>query len=70
MNSLALMPIVGSDQLTMGLTPTSMHANPGALAVVPVATVAAPASGSSSLVWIALLALAGWYAWKKGWLPI
>jgi hypothetical protein len=72
---IAYAPIRGSDRLTVGLTPSTMHANPGidpsAAVAMPASVAAVPAAASSSsLIWIAILAFAAWYAWKKGWLAV
>lgn len=60
-------PILGSDALTVGLSPTSMHADPSGLSA-PVAVIVAPASSGISLWMLVALALGGWYAYKQGWL--
>lgn len=68
-------PIVGSDMITTGLSPTTMHVDPvsglpESQAVAPGTTVVvAPAVPSpSGFPWM-LLALAGvaWYGWEQGW---
>lgn len=65
-------PIVGSDRITQGLSPTTMHVDPvsglpmtEALAV-PVAVVQPASSG---VPWVLLLIVAGvaWYGWEHGW---
>lgn len=59
-------PIMGSD-LTVGYSPTTMHADP--LAQPAPVVVVAPAPTSSGVPWMLLLALAGlaWYGYKQGW---
>lgn len=71
-------PIVGSDRMTVGLSPTTMHvdpvsglpesmaAAPGTTVIVQPATTAPVAS--SGFPWL-LLALAGvaYYGYKEGW---
>lgn len=74
LNSNLGIPIVGSDYVTTGLSPTTMHVDPvsglpEAQAVAPGTTVVvAPAAASSGFPWM-LLALAGvaWYGWEHGW---
>lgn len=63
-------PIVGSD-MTVGYSPTTMHADPytGApIGQAPVVVVA-PTPASSGVPWMLLLVLAGvaWYGYKQGW---
>ena len=74
-NSSIAVPIVGSDYVTTGLSPTTMHVDPvsglpESQAVAPGTTVVvAPAApASSGFPWM-LLALAGvaWYGWEQGW---
>ena len=67
LSSDVVMPIIGSDRITMGLSPTSMHLDPSGLSA-PVAVIVAPASSGISLWLIVALALGGWYAYKQGWL--
>lgn len=76
-NSSVAIPIVGSDRITMGLSPTTMHVDPvsglpESQAVAPgttvvVAPAAAPVASGMSPLLIAALALGAWYAYKQGW---
>lgn len=65
-------PIVGSDRITQGLSPTTMHIDPvsglpmSEAMAAPVAVVQ-PASSNMSLWLIAALALVAWYGWEHGW---
>ena len=67
--------VYGSDQMTVGLSPTTMHVDPvsglpEAQAVAPGTTVVvAPTPASGGVPWMLLLVLAGvaWYGYKQGW---
>ncbi len=73
-NSSLAIPIVGSDAMTVGLSPTTMHVDPvsglpESQAVAPGTTVVvAPAPASSGFPWM-LLVVAGvaWYGYEQGW---
>ena len=77
-NSDIAVPIVGSDAMTTGLSPTTMHVDPvsglpEAMAVAPGTTVvvtpaaAAPASSGMSPLFLIALAGVAWYGYKQGW---
>jgi len=64
-------PIMGSD-MTVGYSPTTMHADPMTglpIGQAPVVVVAPAAPASSGVPWMLLLVLAGvaWYGYKQGW---
>ncbi len=72
-NSSVAVPIVGSDAITVGLSPTTMHVDPVSglpevYAVAPgTAVVVQPATSGVPLWLIAALALGAWYGYKRGW---
>lgn len=66
--------VYGSDQMTVGLSPTTMHVDPvsglpESQAVAPGTTVVVAPPTSSGVPWMLLLALTGlaWYGYKQGW---
>lgn len=66
-------PIVGSDAITVGLSPSTMHVDPvsglpEAAAIAPGTTVVVQSATSGVSLWlIAALALGAWYGYKQGW---
>lgn len=73
-DSSVAVPIVGSDRVTTGYSPTTMHVDP--VTGVPFDQEAAnttvivqPVPASSGMSWMLILALAGiaYYGYKQGW---
>jgi hypothetical protein len=72
-NSSVAVPIVGSDRITTGYSPSTMHVDP--VSGIPFEQEAAqaavivvqPASHGVSLWLIAALALGAWWAYRQGW---
>ena len=70
-------PIVGSDVLTVGFSPTTMHIDPvsgltfaqdAANAQAAAAAASAPAATSGvPWFWLLLIGGVGWYAYSQGW---
>lgn len=73
-NSSVAVPITGSDRMTTGYSPSTMHVDPttgmdyASEAAQPAVTVVVqPASGLSPMLIFAALALVAWYGYKQGW---
>lgn len=77
-NSDVAVPITGSDRVTTGYSPSTMHVDPAsgvdyvtetmqAEAPAPVTVVVTPASTGPSMLLLAALAFGAWYAYKQGW---
>lgn len=73
-NSDIAIPVTGSDRMTTGFSPATMHVDPvtgipfSQEAAQPAVTVVVPpASSGVSWLLVAALALGAWYAYKQGW---